>query len=896
MIMMKVDKSLLAGLLATVLGLTGTAIPLPEHPRPDWERPQWVNLNGEWDFGFEEGVYDRKILVPFAWGAPLSGVKDPDPRKAMTGRYRRFVTVPDAWRGKRVFVVVGAADHDTTCWFAGERLGGHSGGYTPFEFELTKFVRWGERQELQFDVWDGGNDPKWWMSHHLMGKQGYGNARGIWQTVYLEVRGDDYLESVRFHPDVKRGSVRACLKLAEPVREARVATVAVAGQKAVEVPFAAGEREKSVDIALVNPRLWTLDDPHLYDVTLKLGDDEVKSYFGLREIGTGFLPGTDFRYVTLNGKPVYLRMTLDQSHHPEGYCTLPSDEAMRNDILISKRLALTGNRIHLKVEQPRKLYWADKLGLLIQADVPCAYGPATDESFRESRACLEGMVGRDFNHPSIYQWTLYNETLGLFEDGGNDPKDRNARYLPWIRREVAESYRKAKALDPTRLVEDNSACNRDHVVTDVNSWHDYKPGYGWEALVRAWCDASFVGSTNNYIGGCRQGDVPMMNSECGNVWGYRGFTGDVDQSWDYHWMMNAFRRNPKCCGWLYTEHHDVINEWNGYVRYDRSPKYAGWEELFPGMTTADLHGEVYPVLDPAFFRTAAPGETWRMPVSISVMGERWAGRTLSVRRECRWWDGCGRLHVTDGKDVIAFDCKAWQQGFLAEDAITLPSEPAAGVVAYSVRDGETVVGRNFAPFAVRRRDDDGRVVVSKSSWSRKSSAVLDGLKVNGMGKGFFELELDAPAEGGMFRAELSSRPLYAKDVEAGDANLSDTDIAFGGKGRLNPMSNANSYRMTSEECHASGLRIFANGKLVRETVLTDDPCDHRGLLSWMAQPQDFRLREAGTYGELVEARIPAEAVKNGKVTIRLEADDGLAIYGSRFGRYPLGPSVSPSGR
>ena len=149
-------------------------IPLPEHPRPDWERAEWMNLNGEWDFGFEHGKYDRKILVPFGWGCKLSGVKD----EGDIGYYRRSVTVPAAWKGKRVFVVVGAADHTTTCTFAGETLGRHSGGYVPFEFELTEFVEWGKPQTLEFSVWDPS--PKVAQDgHYLYGKQGYGNARGI---------------------------------------------------------------------------------------------------------------------------------------------------------------------------------------------------------------------------------------------------------------------------------------------------------------------------------------------------------------------------------------------------------------------------------------------------------------------------------------------------------------------------------------------------------------------------------------------------------------------------------------------------------------------------------------------------------------------------------------------
>ena len=228
-------------------------------------------------------------------------------------------------------------------------------------------------------------------------------------------------------------------------------------------------------IALRDVKLWDLENPYLYEVVcaLKPGGreagaaetDEVRTYFGMRKVSVGKLPGTEHPYVTLNGKPLYLQLTLDQSYHPDGFYTFPSDEFMKNEILLSKKLALSGNRIHIKVEVPRKLYWADRLGLLIMADVPCAWGPASEAMFREHWFCFEGMVKRDFNHPSIFSWVLFNETWGLFVDGQNWGRDRAKRYAPWVQRAVADAYAKAKALDPTRLVEDNSPCNRDHVAT-----------------------------------------------------------------------------------------------------------------------------------------------------------------------------------------------------------------------------------------------------------------------------------------------------------------------------------------------------------------------------------------------------------------------------------------------
>ena len=878
--------SLVASLLFAVAG-----IPLPEHPRPDWERPDWVNLNGEWDFGFKRGAYDRTILVPFGWGSPLSGVAD----DGDTGHYRRRITVPSEWKGRRVFVVVGAADHGTTCTFADEELGRHSGGYVPFEFELTDLVKWGEEQTLEFSVWDPS--PRVAMSgHYLYGKQGYGNARGIWQTVYLEARGREYVRNVRFLPSIEDSTVSAYVRLAAPAKTNMECVVEIDGSRHA-LSFEPGDLVGVKRIKLEKPRLWTLEDPYLYDAKVTFGDDVVKTYFGFREVGTGRTPNGD-AYVTLNGKPIYLQMCLDQSYHPEGWYTYPSDEAMKRDMEISKRLGLTGNRIHIKVEIPRKLYWADKLGLLVQADVPCAWGDASEAMFEEHWKCFEGMLERDFNHPCVYQWTLFNETWGLFSNrslemglaSGAGGKKRE--YRPWTQRRVADAYLAAKLADPTRIVEDNSPCNRDHVVTDVNTWHAYRAGYNWEACVAKWCDGSYPGSTKNYTSGHVQCGEPMMNSECGNVWGYEGSTGDCDFSWDYHQMINAFRRHLKCAGWLYTEHHDVCNEWNGYVRFDRSPKEDGFDEL-AGMSIADFHR------DAALFFAGTPGsetgeflypqQNGAIPVGVSLTTDRYEGKTLTLEMDCWHYGADGRRRGTAKPlKFPAFPAKSWQCENVWRAQFTAADKPACGCIVFVLKaDGEEIA-RNFWSFGVT--NDAPRTVVAVSEeWSEGSAKVLDGLKLNGFGKGYFEFELDAPATGGVFRAEVSAKRKNGKDF-ADASKAGGLDWMLGG-GSSDRSKNPNSYPQTSSEKYPATLRVYVDGELAKKTVLPDDPADSRGILSWLSQPRNRTLREAGSYGYLVEASVPASAVRNGKVRVRLESDRGLAVYGPVFGRYPLAPSV-----
>ena len=873
----------------------GAAIPLPEHPRPDFERAAWMNLNGTWDFGFEKGKLDRKILVPFGWGSPLSGVKD----QGDTGWYRRRVRIPDGWKGRRVFVVVGASDHDTTCVFDGHDLGRHSGGYTPFEYELTDFVKWGEEQPLAFEVWDPSCQAAR-SGHYLYGKQEYGNVRGIWQTVYLEARADVYVERVAFVPNAADGTVMAHVVLSAPAKAATTCRFALAG-KTFDFPVEPGQMAVAGSIKLESPHLWTLEDPYLYDVALTVGEDTVKTYFGLRTVGVGKNPNGD-SYVTLNGKPIYLQLCLDQSYHPEGWYTFPSDEFMKNEILIAKRLGLSGNRVHIKAEVPRKLYWADRLGVLIQADVPCAWGEVTEAMFDEHWKCFEGMLKRDFNHPCVYQWTLFNETWGLFSnlspEAGLAPGalGKKRAYRSGSQRRVAEAYLKAKFLDPTRLVDDNSATvGEDHVVTDVNTWHRYRPGYIWEKTVREWCDGTFPGSRRNYIAGHVQGDEPMMNAECGNVWGYRGGTGDVDFSWDYHMMINAFRRHLKCAGWLYTEHHDVRTEWNGYVRADRSPKYDGMDEL-AGMTLADFHR------DAAIFLAGregyetgellAPGQEVTIPVGVSFVTDAYAGKRLSLRRSA-WWlkaDGSRASRPASACEGT-FDARSWQCEKLWDVAFRAPAEPACGCVVFELCADGKPVAKNFWSFGVLP-PAPAPLAAAASSWTGGTANVLGGLKLNGFGKGYFEFEIDAPADGGTFVAELSAKRLNGKDVAGGGkrVDLDYIDYVQAGPARDRSKS-PNSYPQTSDERHPSSLKVYVGGALAKDLTLADDPADHRGILSWLSQPHDSTLREAGSYGWLVSAPVPASAVRDGKVRVRLEADAGLAVYGPAFGRYPLGPQV-----
>lgn len=920
---------------AAVSSAHGQNIPLPEHPRPDLERPNWVNLNGAWDFRFGDtptskantiagmnapadagtssgSAYPLSITVPFSWGAPLSGIAD----EGDVGWYRRTVEIPADWDGRRVFLVVGAADWRTTAWLDGYELGTHQGGYTPFEFELTPHVTPGQRHELVLRVDDTEHAFK------LEGKQGYGPARGIWQTPYLEARGDVPIDYIHFTPDIDDAKATVDVKLLEAAPRDLTLHLAVRGAKGewtVDQNIPAGSDLSTFDLAILDPILWTLDNPHLYDVTATLAgedldSDVVNTYFGMREIGVVNLPGTDYPYIALNGEPVYLETALDQAYHPEGYYTFPSDAFMRDEILRSRQIGLNGMRIHVKIGIPRKLYWADKLGMLIMADVPNSWGEPTPEMRSEVEYALREMIERDYNHPAIFSWVPFNESWGLQTPVENEGQFEGNVIRPETQEWVVSVYRLAKELDPTRLVEDNSVCCFGHTETDINSWHVYTTGYAMPEHLDRIVAETYPGSEWNFLDGRTQGRQPLFNSEFGNVWGYEGSAGDVDWSWDYHIFMNEFRMHPKIAGWLYTEHHDVINEWNGYWRYDRSEKYTGMEELVDGMSLRDLHAPFYVAVGERGTLTTEveTGAAVEVPIWASFMtGSDAFGDELTLRHRLYGWDKLGRRHeFGSGSTGVAY--RPWRSEALEALRVEMPDRPGLAILAVELVDaGGNVLHRNFTSFVVEGLPaaDAPRIVTvephefTAADWSLKQWNVLDGRKVNGAGSGFFEYRIPWPddlapedVETAAFVFEASAKQLYGKDVDEG-ADVQG-DFMRGG-GTHDPSANPNAYPMTDEDRFPSAVTLKFGDHVAGTYELADDPADHRGLLSWHSQRQDRRLREAGSYGWLIEAPLPravmAEAVESGELVVRLEVSEalphGLAIYGERFGRYPVDPSL-----
>jgi hypothetical protein len=609
-----------------------------------------------------------------------------------------------------------------------------------------------------------------------------------------------------------------------------------------------------------------------------------------------------------------MQLALDQSYHPTGFYTFPTDEFMKNEILLARNIGLNGIRTHIKVDVPRKLYWADKLGVLVMSDLPNFWGEPDKNAQKESEYTLHEMIKRDYNHPAIFSWIVFNETWGLKTKQEVNGKKQSV-YLPETQKWVASVYRLAKSLDATRLVEDNSiCCGAGHTETDINSWHEYLPGSGWEKHLKEIDEKTFVGSQFHYEKGYTQTDVPNINSECGNVWGYEGSTGDVDWSWDYHRMINTFRKYPKIAGWLYTEHHDVINEWNGYFRFDRSEKETGIGELVDGMSIKDFHSDIYISAGNEISRSVKPKEEINLPLYLSVMTDKNLGNNLNLKVQLYGYDALGQKK-TWGNMTKTIPYQAWLQKELEPIKLTMPDEKSVVIVALILEDNAgNIVHRNFTTFIVEGKTPSEMTLLSgkkaklisiepknfsDARWSKKQWNILDGLKVNGAGSGYFEYKIKIPTdtrfESASFMAEVSSKQLFAKDKE--NSQIKNTDYMLGAKAE--PSQNKNAYPMTDTSRYPSAVSVKINGIFAGRYDLSNDPADHRGVLSWHNQPQDKKLYEAGSYGYRLGVNIPQKALElartTGELIIRLEVDEclagGLAIYGDKFGRYPMNPTV-----
>jgi hypothetical protein len=897
-------------------------IPRPEHPRPQFSRANWLTLNGPWEFRFDdldEGVagewwrpgadgFDRQIVVPFCWESELSDIHDTSGHQI--GWYRRQIEVPGGWDGQRVWLRFEASDWETTVWVNGTEAGRNEGGYTPFAFDITELVPPGQPATLVVRVFDPTD------RHLPTGKQvarWYTFTSGIWQTVWLEARPAVHVSQFSLVPQNSGDSwsLRVAVEAAGPDGTAQVRLSSPDSsvpeqQGAVEIRGGTGRFE--TDLAVSDPRLWTPEDPHLYDLQIELSGsagppDQVETYFGLRTIGRGRYGDSQHESVLLNGTPVYLRGALDQSFNPRGIYTAPTDEFLKRDMELAKAAGLNFLRIHIKPDEPRRLYWADRLGVLIMEDMPNTWeqSPRARQAWE---ATMRGVIDRDRNHPSIIAWCLFNETWGL---GSGRDYGNAFRQDTGTQQWVLAMWREVKErLDPSRLVEDNSPNKYDHVKTDLNSWHFYIDDYERSrAHIEEVVANTKPGSAFNYVEGFEQDTAPLINSEYGAV---SAGGGDRDISWGFRYLTTQLRRHEKIQGYIYTELTDIEFEHNGIYNYDRSAKEFGYEAFAPGMTIADLQGADFVGFDAPPVIEAEPGSTVEVPIFVSHFSGREEPPMLNA-----WLaavnDLGGEINLQAGPKRVRWErYRVTQQETIRMSVPELRNLVGAIVFELVDEDGERIAA-NFVNIVVRPEEQrsqgaqpspraenlDSRRVALRTAADDFAAVPWQGVGPNYLGRrGKFWGEGAGAVE---YRFDVPERVLAAGPVKI--EFVAELATKAGAQKLDWPIRRMEiDYPQTDGRKYPGVVGISIAGVEVDPIDLPDDPADARGVLSHQASFHH------GSYGFLARRELDLSAYPG--VVERLRRDPtlrviltvaeggearGLSVFGERTGRYPLDPTV-----
>lgn len=880
-----------------------TGVPRSEHPRPDFHRGlegAWLNLNGCWDFCFDDAdagenegwfasqvAFDREIIVPFcweshcAWGDEALGDNnnwfsrevylDPAdvthenyrtaPRHTI-GWYRRALSASSLPQGERLFLHIGAVDWHVKVWANGQFVGESDSGYVPVSFDLTDALQ-GDKLVLVIRVQDPqGTDDK------PLGKQHawYTTTSGIWQTVWLEARPEQHLTQVQLTPHLSPASVDCRCATNVPIEGLNV-RVTVCDEAGQEVGSAVGSSEFTVPLQ-GEARPWSPESPHLYQVKAELFNgetvvDTVYTYFGLREVTIAPLYDGGPKYFWLNDKPLYLKGALDQSFNPWGIYTFPTEQDILKDLALAREAGFNFLRIHIKPEEPRLLYHADKMGMLIMFDLPClgynGYSPLGCERWEWT---FRRVVERDYNHPCIFSWILFNETWGL----GFDDYIKNPDRHEWVK----SMFRLAKSLDQTRPIEDNSPCYYDHVQTDINSWHFYINDYqqAREHIERV-VHETYPGSGFNYITGYKQGDELLMNSEYGGIGAHMG---DADVSWCFKFLTDLLRRHEKISGYVYTELQDIEWEYNGIYDYDRRPKEFGY-------IVSDLQGPVYLGFDCPPAQTVQTGEAIDLELFINQAAYEGLLSDLSIKTIV--WNSLGEALPYSHLDESAQIAESGAAIVPLTRSLQMPDFPCLLKVEAAL-PGQAA---NWCYFEVREsrlpaleRLADGRTVLRKLAGEVEVSTAWHEAEVE---RGVIDYETHL--FGGVEAGHLDYLFRLPDDIDL--QQITSLSILF------EASSKRQGAPQTSQDEWKSDLHTSLNGVMVDVRTLVEQPADSRGALSHLHRLQ-------GRYGELVRIKLDAaqlaqvKAQGDKELLLRLAVPRsalnhrGLLTYSSRAGRYP----------
>ncbi|ETT61351.1 glycoside hydrolase family 2 [Paenibacillus odorifer] len=574
---------------------SSTSVPRPEYPRPQFARKDWLSLNGEWDFTFDDedvgeeeqwyradtkGLFSQVIQVPFAFQSKLSGIEDPSFHDVVW--YRRTFEVPEGWNGKRIVLHFGAVDYLAKVWVNGQLVAVHEGGHTPFQADITPSLIKGNNtiilraEDFSRDV-TLPRGKQYWLEQSAA--IFYTRTTGIWQSVWLEPLSAVHLNKTMMTPDIDRNEIRLRtflqgFKSADPLK-LRI-TVSYDGEVIAEDQYMIKNAEQLRTIGLGDfadhglGRLWSPEHPNLYDIQFQLLRneeviDEAASYFGMRKVSI------ENGKLCLNNRPYFQRLVLDQGYFPDGILTAPTDEELKRDAQLTKEMGFNGVRKHQKTEDPRFLYWCDKLGLLVWSEAANAY-EYSEEYVRRFTKEWQEIIERDYNHPCIVTWVPLNESWGV----------PNVQIDTRQQQHGLAMYHLTKSLDEMRPVVYNDGW--EHMTTDLVTIHDYESHQ--EVLEDRYATAessvnAMPANRKIFVGGASYQGQPILVSEFGGIafkksewegWGYSGAENEEDFLMKLKAVVDPMFTSPVIQGYCYTQLTDVEQEINGLLTYDRQPK------------------------------------------------------------------------------------------------------------------------------------------------------------------------------------------------------------------------------------------------------------------------------------------------------------------------------------
>lgn len=573
-------------------------MPRAEYPRPDFVRDSFTCLNGEWDFAYDDkdlgisegwhtgnaGGFDKKIIVPYTCLCELSGINDQDFHDIVW--YKKKFNLKKKKKDSRILLHFGAIDCISDVWVDCAKVSHHDGGNTPIDIDITDSLSDGDEHTIVVRAADDSFDfemtrgKQFW--ERISSGIFYTRTVGIWQSVWIEEVPAVYLDHVKVTPDLDERMIEIELEVKGALLANAGIRILLDGKELlaekIEIKNGKSRAKYWLDSAITldwhhqESWSWSPEHPVLFDVEYSVcGTDEdaecdvVKGYFAFRKINV--VNGR----ILLNNRPYYMKMLLDQGYFRKGLLTAPSDDDLRNDIEYAKKMGFNGVRKHQKVEDPRYLYWADKLGFLVWGEGPSSYEYSQLAVERHTKEWLE-ILRRDYNHPCIVAWVPLNESWGVHEI--LDRKDEQAHSLGL--------YYLIKSIDQTRLVISNDGWT--HTKSDIVSIHDYagerevlKNRYGkLDNILK-----HFPGGHALFARGYEYDGEPIMVTEFGGIsyskdgtegWGYTCADSDDDFIERYRNVVEPLLQSPYVMGFVYTQLTDVEQEINGLMTYDREFK------------------------------------------------------------------------------------------------------------------------------------------------------------------------------------------------------------------------------------------------------------------------------------------------------------------------------------